>query len=267
MAYARFVLRGGTQHVSCDRRSGRPFVDLKLLITSQSIVQLADFSANRPFHIEIERLSRSVWIPGARGLWFLERTRGQYNVARSREGTSAAAKRRFAVRCPPARKFSKTDVAKFTKAWEGAPHSVSNGAQYNYQAWLDIADATDWTPTEDWYKQLIAKAIIFKAAQRSVREGNFPGYRAQIVAYLVALVGFKIGSEIDFNLIWQKQAVSAEFQNLLSFWAPLVEASIKKAADRNNISQYCKRPECWDAVRWDGATTIELALPQAPNAR
>ncbi|TZG34292.1 AIPR family protein [Agrobacterium sp. B1(2019)] len=237
--------------------------ELSSYANTQSIVQIADFSANRPFHIEIERLSRSVWIPGERGLWFFERTRGQYNVARSREGNSTAAKKRFKSRCPPARKFSKTDIAKFINAWSGAPHLVSNGAQYNYQAWLDRVEEEDWTPTEDWYKALIAQAIIFKAAQKAVREGNFPGYRAQIVAYLVALVGDRIKDEIDLNVIWQRQGVSPEFQNLLSLWAPMVENSLKQAAGRSNVTQFCKRPECWDAVCKVPTSTIELALPES----
>jgi hypothetical protein len=231
---------------------------------TQSIVQIADFSANRPFHIEIERLSRSVWIPGERGLWFYERTRGQYNVARSREGSSAAAKRRFKTRCPPARKFSKTDVAKYINAWAGLPHLVSNGAQYNYKSWLEEVERTEWSPTEEWYRDTIAKAIVFKAAQKAVRDGNFPGYRAQIVNYLVALVGDRLGSQIDLKFIWQRQAVSAEFQNLLSLWATVVESEIKSVAGRSNVTQHCKRLVCWEAV--SAAKEVKLAL-QIPELR
>ena len=229
---------------------------------TQSIVQIADFSANRPFHIEIERLSRSVWIPGERGLWFYERTRGQYNVARAREGGSLAAKKRFKSRCPPSRKFSKTDLAKFINAWAGLPHLVSNGAQYNYKAWLDGVEESEWTPDEAWYKEMVAKAIIFKAAQKAVREGNFPGYAAQIVAYLVALVSQRMEREIDLTLIWQRQAVSPEFQNLLSLWAMVVEAEIKASAGRNNVTQYCKRSECWTAVSKTRDAKIELSIPE-----
>jgi hypothetical protein len=229
---------------------------------TQSIVQIADFSANRPFHIEIERLSRSVWIPGERGLWFYERTRGQYNVARSREGSSLAAKRRFKTRCPPARKFSKTDLAKYINAWAGLPHLVSNGAQYNYKAWLDEVEEGEWSPTEDWYKDTIAKAIIFKAAQKAVREGNFPGYRAQIVAYLVGLVSERIGSEINLRMIWQRQAVSAELSNLLSLWAHVIEKEIKASAGRNNVTQHCKRLECWEAVANTSDAKNELSIPE-----
>jgi len=229
---------------------------------TQSIVQLADFSANRPFHIEVERLSRSVWIPGEKGLWFFERTRGQYNVARSREGTSAAAKRRFKLRCPPARKFSKTDLAKFDHAWAGLPHAVCNGAQYNYQAWLEAEGREEWVPDENWYKALVARAIVFKASQRAVREADLQGYGAQIAAYLVALVSDRIGDAVDLNVIWQKQSISAEFRSLLALWAPLISSALVETAGKYNVTQWCKRSECWEAVKTRETPTVELALPE-----
>ncbi len=52
---------------------------------TQNPIQMADFSANDPFHIEIERLSNVVWMPDQQGRWFYERARGQYFVALSNE--------------------------------------------------------------------------------------------------------------------------------------------------------------------------------------
>ena len=34
---------------------------------SQNKVNMADFSANDPFHVELEKLSRTVWAPAAEG--------------------------------------------------------------------------------------------------------------------------------------------------------------------------------------------------------
>jgi hypothetical protein len=55
---------------------------------TQNLVQMADFSANDPFHIAIERLSKSIWTPGEQGKWFFERARGQYQVAQALEGNT-----------------------------------------------------------------------------------------------------------------------------------------------------------------------------------
>ena len=61
---------------------------------SQNKVNMADFSANDPFHVEVERLSRTIWAPGRDGTsamtrWFYERARGQYADAHARERTPA----------------------------------------------------------------------------------------------------------------------------------------------------------------------------------
>ena len=59
---------------------------------TQNKVQIADFSANDPFHRRIEELSRTIWAPTQGGLkprnWFYERARGQYADMLSRETTT-----------------------------------------------------------------------------------------------------------------------------------------------------------------------------------
>lgn len=231
---------------------------------TQSIVQIADFSANRPFLVELERLSRRVWLPGERGLWFFERSRGQYQVARSREGSTVAALRRFRERCPPQRKFSKTDLAKFVNGWACQPQLVSTGAQYNYKSWLDAADEVDWVPDEAWYRSLIARAIIYKAAHRTVRDAEFPGYCAQIVAYLIARVSAEYGHAADLEMIWRRQALSNEFEALLALWAPAVDIALRTTAERRNVTQWCKQAACWEAVQ---GTEMPLPAEMPPEFR
>ena len=56
---------------------------------TQNRIQEADFSANHPWHIALERLSRTTWTRPAEGAprgtrWYYERTRGQYNIDGSR---------------------------------------------------------------------------------------------------------------------------------------------------------------------------------------
>ncbi len=65
---------------------------ISLYANSQNVIQVADFSANHSFHIEIERLSTTVWCPGEQGRWFYERARGQYQVAKSRAGYNSGTK-------------------------------------------------------------------------------------------------------------------------------------------------------------------------------
>ena len=64
---------------------------------TQNKVNEADFAANDSFHVEIERLSQTVWAPGQQFKWFYERARGQYQVAKSRASSTPAKRRQFEI--------------------------------------------------------------------------------------------------------------------------------------------------------------------------
>ena len=59
---------------------------------TQNKIQVADFSANDPFHRRLEELSRTIWTPSCNGMkprnWFYERARGQYADMLTRETTT-----------------------------------------------------------------------------------------------------------------------------------------------------------------------------------
>ena len=48
---------------------------------SQNTVQPADFSANDPFHVALERLANETFMNDGQSRWFYERARGSYEAA------------------------------------------------------------------------------------------------------------------------------------------------------------------------------------------
>ena len=227
---------------------------------TQNPVQMADFSANDPFHIELERLSKAIWMPGEQSKWFYERARGQYQVAQATEGTTSARVRRFKERTPPSRRFTKIDVAKYLNSWDQLPHSVSQGGQTNFVLFMQRLreiHARGWLPDDAFYRNLIAKAILFNTTAKIVRSEGFPAYRANIVTYLVAALALKSGGQLDLKQLWDNQCASAALEALLRNWAhPVAEALITSAAGRN-ITQWAKKAECWKAVM-----STPLPLPE-----
>ncbi|MYC67262.1 MAG: AIPR family protein [Acidobacteriia bacterium] len=234
---------------------------------TQNVIQMADFSANDPFHVEIERLSQTIWCPGEQGRWFYERARGQYQVAKARFGTTPARSRRFREQTPPARKFTKTDLAKFQNCWNQRPDLVSRGAQKNFDVFMQelrVGKKSDWLPDGSYYKVLIAKAILYKTVTRIVRQEGFPAYRANIVAYLIAYVSSQSGGRLDMELIWRKQVLSGEFEELLRSWSNGIDEAIRTTANGRNVTEWCKKEDCWKSVR---NTTLELSDPMPPELR
>ena len=95
---------------------------------SQNKISESDFVSNEEFHIEIQKVSRTVWAAKKGSQlethWYYERARGQYQVDKERELT-AKQKKVFSERNPPGQKFTKTDLAKY----ENSSGSVSGCCQ------------------------------------------------------------------------------------------------------------------------------------------
>ena len=119
---------------------------------SQNAIAEADFESNSPFHVELERLSRTIWAPAPEGAtrqshWYYERVRGQYQVDRARHQTPAR-QRSFDEQNPTAQKFTKTDAAKYEMSFRQQPNIVSLGAQKCFQAWTVDVLAETHRPAE-----------------------------------------------------------------------------------------------------------------------
>lgn len=219
---------------------------------SQNTVQPADFSANDPFHVEVEKLANNTWLADGTSRWFYERARGSYGAAELRSSFGAAQRRRFARETPKDRRFSKTDLAKYLNAWHGSPHLVSFGNQKNFQFYMQSLKEEypdGFAPDVGWYKTFIGTAIIFRTIQSIVRAEKFPAYQANITAYTVAALAWRTGGRIDFDLIWKNQELSAELKSLLRSWASEINAALRASSGSKMPSEWAKKAECRDKLR------------------
>jgi hypothetical protein len=226
---------------------------------SQNTIQPADFSANDPYHVKLEELSSTVWCPDGQGRWFYERARGSYQMAQAREGATPAAARRFKGRTPPQRRFTKPEVAKYLNAWDQKPNLVSYGNQKNFDYFMQgliAGKSGDWAPDQTYYRQLIAKAILYRAVQKIVRGEKFPAHQANIVAYLVSCLSWRTSQAVDLEGIWQRQAVSDALLGLLKQWAHAIDAVLRETANGRMVSEWSKREACWQSVK-----EMQLDLP------
>lgn len=219
---------------------------------SQNTVQPADFSANDPFHVAVESLAANAWLPNASGRWFYERARGSYGAAEAKAALKAADRQRFKRETPKERRFAKTDLAKYVNAWEGYPHHVSFGGQKNFQLFMQRLKEQypdDYVPDEAWFRRLVALALMHKALVRVVRSIEFPAYQANIVAYVLAWLGWCTGGRMDFDLVWNQQGVSKELEALFDPWARAADQLLRSVAGSRMPTETAKKAECWDAFK------------------
>lgn len=221
---------------------------------NQNKVNEADFSANDPFHVRIEELSRTIWAPATDGTqrqtkWFYERARGQYADAKNLELT-AAKQKAFTLTHPSAQKFTKTDLAKFEHTWEQLPHIVSLGAQKNFSRFtVRLAEQNRLEPDETYFRHLVAKAILFKSGEKIIQDEKFGGYRANIVTYTLAYLSYKIQEKIDLDRIWKQQSLTPPLQEAIRFVSRQVHQVIANPPDGRNVTEWCKKEACWKATQ------------------
>lgn len=240
---------------------------------SQNKVSDADFFASHPFHRRMEQISRHMFAPAVAGAqyetkWFYERARGQYLQEQMR--LTPAQKRQFELQHPKNKVIKKTDLAKVQNTWRGLPYVVSRGAQTNFAAfaeWVDTEWNVDETQFNERYFQSTAGLIImFQFLEKQIPKLSWyeGGYRANVICYTIALFRRLIKKQfpnfgLDLILIWNKQALSETVEKILLALAEIVFAKITDPSRRIiNVTQWCKRTECWDSVK-----ILEYTLPES----
>ena len=237
---------------------------ISMFSNSQNKVNLADFSANDPYHVELEKLANSTWAPGEQSQWFYERARGSYKVMRAKLAPTPAKRKEFDLRFPPSQVFTKTDMARYLGAWDQLPHVVGKGAQKNFVEYMAILKETKpkkWEPDGTFFKDLVAKAIVYRRTEAIVREEGFPAYRANVVAYTIALLSSRVGGDFNFSYVWSMQSTSPALADTIRRWSHAVYDAIVESAHGRNVTEWCKSATCWNAIQ---ALGIELpdSLPE-----
>lgn len=212
---------------------------------TQNKVDEADFSSSDAFHTRLQRLSQSLPAPnGTR--WFYERIRGQYAVEKNLQGRNKKSRDAFNTQTPAAQKFTKQEVARYENAWAGEPYWVARGAQKSFAACMSRLRKTygeEWTPDEAYYRDLIGKAILFKAIECTLQQQGVTSPQAAVAAYCLALLQER--ESLELAAIWELQALPDAFNAKLAEHCSRVYQQLSASANGRNLSEWCKQDACW----------------------
>jgi len=230
---------------------------------TQNKVSVSDLSSNRPFHIELEKLSRNIWAPPAEGQyiqtrWFYERARGQYRNALIKEGFTKAKLKAFELKNPKIQMFTKEDLAKYVNAFGEimngkkpaiGPNYVVRGNQKNYVQFMNfnLPRKVD----NIYFEDVVAKAILFRTAERKygVKPNSIGDMRYITVPYTLSYLSARLEQPLDLYRIWKAQAISENLQELLYNLMVQIELFIKGNAPGSLYSEWAKKDECWQEVK------------------
>jgi hypothetical protein len=229
---------------------------------SQNKVSDADFFSNHPYHVEMEKFSRSIIALPKEGSWvstkwFYERMRGQYNNEKSL--LSEAKKKEFETQFPSTQKFTKTDLAKFLTPWNGKPEIAQKGAAKCFASFArEISEKWERNNSfcnELYYKECIAKAVVFKQLEKIVSgqewyEGG--GTRAPIVLHTVGKLAHDLAKRdmvFPFITVWNRQGFSdimvATLGRLTTF---VSETILNPPVPGQLVTEWAKQQSCTSAL-------------------
>jgi hypothetical protein len=230
---------------------------------TQNKVSVSDLSSNRPYHIELEKLSRNIFTPitdskPIQTKWFYERARGQYKNAILKDGFTPSRKRAFDLKTPKSQLFTKEELAKYINAYQEivdgkkiliGPHYVVRGNQKNYVQFMNYS--LEKKLNNVYFEDTIAKGILYRAAEKvyGVKPNAIGDMRYITVPYAVTLFNVLTKNQLDLYKIWKTQDVSESLKSLLHKMMSAIEPFIKDTAPGGLYGEWAKKEDCWIQVR------------------
>ena len=230
-------------NVVSDAKSDDLISNISRFANSQNAIKDSDFFSNHPFHRSLEKLSRQILAPTSKDRikptrWYYERARGSYLNAQSK--LTDAGKKAFKSEHPKEQLIIKTDLAKIYLIFDKRPHDAIKGAQIAFRGFAqlieNIWDNNPETVNEYFFKELVAKFIIWQACKQAVyKQEEFVGNtKATLTAYTIYIIKALMDKQcIEFNYpkIWQDQSVNNFYQD------QFIETSTKINALLNQFSE------------------------------
>lgn len=229
--------------------------NISTFANSQTSIKNSDFSANEPYLVDMEKYSRSEWVPNGNNKpickWYFERTRGQYLDQLSQ--LSGFNERSFKIEYPKKQKITKTDIAKYDSAWNQRPFDVCRGAEKNYKIFESDIKRENPAITAVYYQHMIAKAILFNTIDAMVKSKKLGGYKANMNAYIMSSISFISNKSLDLSYIWKNQQVQQEVTDKIEELIPIVwnhiVGSTVSGSQSSNVGEWTKKPECWNRLK------------------
>ncbi len=239
---------------------------ISLYSNTQNKVNNADFSANNPILVEVERLSRYILTPitissNIQTSWFFERARGQYKTLRNREGRTKSLEVAFDRKFPKNQMFTKVELAKFINSYkevyEGeklviGPHMVVRGNEKNYAQFMD-KNLPENLKKEGliYFEDTIAKAILFKNADKryGIKPNSIGELKQVVVPYTLSLLNIITKDNLDLYKIWTNQSVSQELSDFIFDLMKQVNEFIITIYNGQHYIEKAKKEECWERVK------------------
>jgi hypothetical protein len=235
---------------------------------TQNKVNDADFTANNPFLVALEKLSRFMLTPRSENApnqtyWFFERARGQFKNLRQKEGFTKVRQKAFDLKYPKNQMFTKVELAKYINAYsevyEGkklviGPHIVVRGNEKNFAKFINNNLPSSIGKINNiYYEDTIAKTILFRTMDKlygtKKSASNIGELKQVVVPYTISLLSVLTGNRLNLYKIWKEQSISEELSAFLYDLMKQVNEFILNESPVSHYIEWSKKEDCWNKIK------------------
>lgn len=235
---------------------------------TQNKVNDADFTANNPYLIEFEKMSRMILTPLSsesplQTTWFFERARGQYKSLRQKDGFTKSRQKAFDQKFPSRQVITKVELAKYINAYSEVydgkklvigPHIVARGNEKNFARFINNNLPESVKKINNvYFEDAVAKAILFKTADKrygtKANDYNIGELKQIVVPYTIALLTHITEGKLDLYKIWKNQQLSPALSDFIYDLMKQVNAFMLKESPSAYYTEWAKKEECWERIK------------------
>ena len=228
---------------------------ISIYSNAQSKVSSADLRSRNEQLIKLKAVSESTLSPTGKK-WFFERFKGEFNTLLRK---NPAAKTRINNEYPKERRFSKEELAKYYMSWGDQPHLVKKGGEKIFRLFIETLSGVEKKKAlivdRDFFEETIAKIMLFRALEKQYGAGknSLGQLRSAVVPYAIAIIykysnSIKAGSTFDLGKVWKQEVFDESFLNMTYSLMDLMNNLIKKYALSDDLGEYSKKAELWEAI-------------------
>src|SRR5439155_8660159 len=89
---------------------------------------------------------------------------------------------------------------------------------------LRLKSRSSFVPDTEYFKKLVAKALLFRVAEKLIGALHLGAYRSQNIPYTLGLIYQRTAHRIDLDMIWNTQMLSPALSEAIEHVAPKVHA-------------------------------------------
>jgi AIPR protein len=76
------------------------------------------------------------------------------------------------------------------------------------------------------------------------------GYKANMIAYIIAILSYKSKKKLNLDKIWAEQGISENLTHIIDKLIPIVWEHINDPQKAGmNIGEWCKKSDCWSSMK------------------